>query len=79
MITKSFAAIATAAVIAVGTIATAAPAQAGHHHGGFVIKFKGHGYGHGPYWGGYGYGCYYKNVQVWTYYGPEWVTKKVCH
>jgi hypothetical protein len=85
MFTRTFAAIATAAVLAAGSVAIATPAQAGHH-GGFVVKFKGHGhFGHGGYGHGYGYGhvyvptCFIKHVQVWTYHGPAIVAKKVCH
>ena len=33
-----------------------------------------YGYGYGG-----GYSCFYKQVKVWTYYGPEWISKKVCY
>jgi hypothetical protein len=95
MITKFLAAFATAAVLAAGTLATTGAAQAGgygyghgHGHGYGHVKIYTPSYGYGHH--NYGYvktyepsyyepTCFYKQVQVWTEYGPEWINKKVCH
>jgi hypothetical protein len=93
MLSKILAAVATAAVLTAGTFATTSAAQAGgygygHGHGYNHVKVyvPSHGYGHGHGYGhSYGYvktyepTCFYKKVQVWTEYGPEWISKQVCH
>ena len=78
MIRKTLMALAATAALATGTVAASSAAEAK-----IVIKVGGghHGF-YNPYYGGYyggGYGgCFYKSKKVWTPWGPEWVSKKVC-
>ena len=79
MFKKTLIALAAAATLATGTLATTSSAQA------FYVVHHNHHWGHGwgPGWGygyGYGYGgCFWKSHKVWTPYGPEIVSKKVCY
>ncbi len=74
MISKTLSALATAAVLAVGVLASTGSAQAHYGHGGYYghrhtyVKV----YHHRVY-------CFHKTYKVWTHYGPKWVSKRVCH
>ena len=73
MISRTLTSLATAAVLSIGVLASTGSAQAGYGHGYHAprhhyVKV----YHHRHY-------CFYRTFKVWTYYGPKWVSKRVCH